>query len=110
MLNLRDITKLENLHETIENHRILKRIYASIGQDFIGPFQSINYLCDTMIHKTAAAVCCDKNMNDTMAIQQNCKFIANTSKFASIRAKNFLDLSMIERGAFKPLMSPISLH
>ena len=31
MLNLRDITKLENLHETIENHRILKRIYASIG-------------------------------------------------------------------------------
>ena len=49
-------------------------------------------------------------MTDTVAIQQNCKFISNASKFASIKAKNFLDLNMIEKGVFKPLMSPISLH
>ena len=34
----------------------------------------------------------------------------NAAKFASIKTKNFLDLNMIQRGTFRPLMSTFSVH
>ena len=38
MLNVRDITKMNHLHETIKTNKMLKRIYSSIAADFMGPF------------------------------------------------------------------------
>ena len=38
MLNLRDVTKMQDLHDTIKNNKLLKRIYKSIASDFMGPF------------------------------------------------------------------------
>ena len=34
----------------------------------------------------------------------------NAAKFASIKTKNFLDLNMIQRGTFKPLISTFSVN
>lgn len=102
MLNIRDVTKMQDLHDTIKNNKLLKRIYKSIASDFMGPFQSINYLCEIMVESNS-------NLSGQLVLQ-NCSIMKNAAKFASIKTKNFLDLNMIQRGTFRTNISNFSIH
>ena len=76
---------------------MLKRIFSSLAADFMGPFTSINYICEIMLESKG---CIDKAM-----LENNCIIMKNAAKIASIKTKTFLDLNMILNKTFMSMMT-----
>lgn len=89
---MRDITNMENMHEAIQNNKLLHRIYQSLAPDLISPFQSINYLCDVMLESGPSL--------DQTIFKRNCTLMKSAAELASFRTKNFLDLKSIQERKF----------
>lgn len=89
MLNVRDITKIQNMHEAIKSNSILKHVYSSLATDLLSPFESIDSLCQIIQESGGPA------LQDQRIVHRNCTAIQNSAKTGSYHVKNFLDLNEI---------------
>lgn len=92
MLNLRDVTKNEDMHDAMQMNRLMKRVFSSLAADFMGPFSSITYICEIMEESD--------DMIDLDMLKHNCSIMKNAAKIASLKTKTFLDLERIQNKTF----------
>lgn len=92
MINMRDITHLENMHEAVHNNKLHQRIYDSMAPDLISPFLSIGYICDAVIESGPTM--------DQAELRKSCASIKRVAQLASYRTKNFIDIKAIQAKEF----------